>query len=327
MPEELHANGGFPEPPASAPARVVAARHDRCGGSTRVRLPSAVPAGAIRRLRCDECDEVFEADATEDLGIESAGRDDLEAMMSAAGDIAAPRAEPGGGGIAATAVEDVATATPDPAGWRRKLGWQWLSAPVGAAAVVAALLLIQGGEQSPPPVPRAVEAAAGAPAGARDRAQARRGRGERARGDARLLRGPGYALALPPGWRRDGDPSGGAALTVAADDGSADATLWVERAPDLDLASFEQRSLDQLRSLAGSAEVVERVSAPRPEGTIIRLAADAPPGEPRLEVTLRAAGPFRYYLATTVQPDAPPAAADGAELIHGSFTPEPGGQG
>ena len=37
----------------------------------------------------------------------------------------------------------------------------------------------------------------------------------------------------------------------------------------------------------------------------MRLAADAPPGAPAYEVTLRASGPYRYYLATTVQPDAP----------------------
>jgi hypothetical protein len=56
----------------------------------------------------------------------------------------------------------------------------------------------------------------------------------------------------------------------------------------------------------------------------VRLAADAPEGSPAFEVTLRAAGPFRYYLATTVQPDASAADVDAAELIHGSFQPAPG---
>ena len=51
------------------------------------------------------------------------------------------------------------------------------------------------------------------------------------------------------------------------------------------------------------------------------LAADAPPGSPAYEVTLRTSGPYRYYLATTVQPDASEDAVDGAKLIHGSFVP------
>ena len=76
-----------------------------------------------------------------------------------------------------------------------------------------------------------------------------------------------------------------------------------------------------LKGLAGSARVVERVAAPTADGTIVHLAADAPAGSPQYEVTLRAGGPYRYYLATTVQPDASDRAADGAELIHGSFQP------
>ncbi len=44
-------------------------------------------------------------------------------------------------------------------------------------------------------------------------------------------------------------------------------------------------------------------------------------------MTLRAAGPFRYYLATTVQPGASRQASEGADLIHGSFVPEPEGGG
>jgi hypothetical protein len=67
------------------------------------------------------------------------------------------------------------------------------------------------------------------------------------------------------------------------------------------------------------------VPAPTPAATIVRLAADAPAGEPTYEVTLRAAGPYRYYLATSVQPAAGEQATAGAELIRGSFTPEAGG--
>ena len=80
-------------------------------------------------------------------------------------------------------------------------------------------------------------------------------------------------------------PEGGATFAAVARDGGADATLWIERDPALDFATFEARSLDQLRSLAGSAQVVERIAAPTPEGTIVRLAADAPAGEPEFAVT------------------------------------------
>ena len=61
--------------------------------------------------------------------------------------------------------------------------------------------------------------------------------------------------------------------------------------------------------------------APTPEGTVVVLAADAPAGEPTYEVTLRAAGPYRYYLATSVEPDASAAAVEGAELIAGLVHP------
>jgi hypothetical protein len=73
--------------------------------------------------------------------------------------------------------------------------------------------------------------------------------------------------------------------------------------------------------VAGSAHVEDRTTAPTADGTIVTLAADPPAGGPAYEVTLRVAGPYRYYLATTVEPDASPEAADGAELIHNSFVP------
>jgi hypothetical protein len=71
---------------------------------------------------------------------------------------------------------------------------------------------------------------------------------------------------------------------------------------------------------------VARVAAPTAEGTFVTLAADTPPDQPAYQVTLRVAGPYRYYLATTVEPGAPQAAVSGAELIHNSFVPSPGGQ-
>jgi len=259
----------------------VTTRHDACGSKTRVRVPVAVPAAAVRRLRCASCEATYETEDAVEVGLE-------------------PAAEVAPGRAPAEA-----------RGWR---GWSWLSVPVGAAAVIGAMILIQGGDADPGTATPLAPATAtpGSPLGPES-------------GDgAELIRERHFALALPEGWRRQ-DAQGGAALVAVAPGDEADATLWIERAPGLGIAQFEERSLDQLRSLAGSARVVDRVEAPRPDATIVRLAAVAPPDEPRLEVTLRAAGPFRYYLATTVQPGAARAATDGAELIHGSFVPESAG--
>jgi hypothetical protein len=44
-------------------------------------------------------------------------------------------------------------------------------------------------------------------------------------------------------------------------------------------------------------------------------------------VTLRASGPYRYYLATTLQPDATDTPREGTDLIHGSFVPSGAGKG
>jgi hypothetical protein len=137
---------------------------------------------------------------------------------------------------------------------------------------------------------------------------------------AELVKGSSYTLALPGGWART-QPDSGATFAASARDGGADATLWVQNDPSLDFPQFESQSLDTLRGVAGSAHVEDRTTAPTADGTIVTLAADPPAGAPAYEVTLRVAGPYRYYLATTVEPDASPEAADGAELIHNSFVP------
>jgi hypothetical protein len=192
--------------------------------------------------------------------------------------------------------------------------WRWLGMPLAAAAVVGALLFAQGDKRAPAPV------TVGAPGTESSGA---------ASGAAQFVSEPGFSLALPPGWEQT-DPEGGATFTAAATEGTADATLWIERAPDLSFAEFEARSLEQLRSLTGNARVVERVAAPSAAGTVVRLRAEAPEGSGAsapYDVTLRAAGAYRYYLATTIQPGASPATRRGAELVHGSFVPERDGDG
>jgi hypothetical protein len=294
-------NGGFPEPPDGEPIRVVVARHAACGEATRVRLPHTVPAGAVRRIECARCERPFEADGVEE--IESDGR------SASFGD------------------------------------WTWglISLAIAAAAVVGGLLLIQGANDDDATVaaPAARESAgaggaaeaagpnAGPQGAGREGAGPERAASAPAAGSkdpkasktANLVRGSSYSLALPSAWKQI-DPPAGATFAAVSADRAADATLWIEEDPELDFPAFIDQSLAQLEALAGSARIVERPPAPTPESTIVRLTADAQPGQPSYEVTLRAAGPYRYYLATSVQPGASNEAVRGAELVAGSFTPE-----
>jgi hypothetical protein len=209
-------------------------------------------------------------------------------------------------------------------------GWNLLTIPLAIASVIITLSLIQGDDA---PVAPAVPAAATAPAtekapssdslagnGKGGAAAAGEASGQGSK-DTHLVRGSTYSLALPAGWERV-DSQGGAAFAAVAADGGADAQLWINEDPKLDFPTFINNSMQQLEALAGSAQIVERVPGPTPETTIVRLAADAPEGQPTYEVTLRAAGDYRYYLATSVQPGASTEAAGGADLIAGSFTPE-----
>jgi hypothetical protein len=190
--------------------------------------------------------------------------------------------------------------------------WRYLSIPVGAAAVIGVMALIQGsGEPA-----RHSSSSSAAPAALEPPFESAAG--------PYVVNESIFALALPPGWHRT-SPKNNAAFAAAPSEGGANATLWILLDPKLDFAAFESRSLAQLEGLAGSAQVVDRVTAPTAEGTVVTLATDSRPGEPAYEVTLRAADPYRYYLATTVEPNAPREAVDGAELIHNSFVPVAGG--
>jgi hypothetical protein len=268
---ERDSNGGFPEPVAGEPVRLVRCRHDACGTSTRVRVPRALPAGAVRRVVCDGCRQRFACEGVEDL--------------------------------------EVAASTP---GGRL---WKYLSIPVAAAGVILILILVQGSDgepqeqPAPAPAPAAVDSGGGGAAHGSGSSQG-----------AELVKGASYTLALPDGWART-EATNGATFAASARDGGAEATLWVQRDPSLDFSQFEAQSLDRLRQLAGSAQVTDRTVAPTVDGTIVTLAADSTAGAPAYDVTLRLAGPYRYYLATTVEPDASRDAADGAELIHSSFVP------
>jgi hypothetical protein len=274
---ETDSNGGFPEPVAGEPVRLVRCRHEACGASTRVRVPPALPARAVRRVVCESCRQPFVCDGVDD------------------GVVAADS-----GGVSPL--------------------WKYLSIPVAAAVVIVALILIQGSggddQQQPGAAPTATPTTAAPTAGGAGGAAADSGSGS----GGELVKGSSYTLALPDGWTQT-DPQGGATFSAAPDGGGADATLWVKRDPGMSFSQFESQSLDQLRQVAGSAHVIGRTPAPTAEGTIVTLAADSPPNAPAYEVTLRVAGPYRYYLATTVEANASSEAADGAELIQSSFVP------
>jgi hypothetical protein len=288
MQVERSDNGGFPEPIPGEPVRLVRCRHDACGTATRVRVPRALPALAVRRVVCEQCHQPFKCEDALDAGVVKAG--------------AARRP-----GAARRWLSD-----PESHAWR------YLSIPVAAAAVIVALILIQGSGGSDQPSSSTPAASEPAPSGSNTAGGA--GGSGAGQGGAEVVKGSSYTLAMPPAWSQTTSENG-ATFAAAADGGGATATLWIQRDSSLSFPQFEAQSLATLRGLAGNAHVADRTAAATADGTIVTLAADAPQGAPAYEATLRVAGPYRYYLATTVDPDASRTAVDGAELIRNSFVP------
>jgi len=264
------------------PVRVVRAAHELCGAETRVRIPDAIPARAVRRVVCERCARPFECEAIE--------------------------AAPDGGGWLPS-LPDLGALRPQWPSWLDSppgRTWRWLSIPLAIAAVMGGLILIQGSDDATAPPPTADGAVKA--------------------GDANLVRQPGWSLALPEDWSRTPGPTGSAFHAVSSD-ATADATLWIERDSELSFSEFVERSLVQLRQLAGSADLVERTGGPTLEKSSALLEANAPEGSGAsapYTVTLRAAGPYRYYLSTSVEPGAPAPVVEDAKLIHTSFVPVPG---
>jgi hypothetical protein len=288
---DIAANGGWPEPPTGEPVRVVAARHHGCASETRVRLPGTVPARAVRRVRCSECSRDFEAERVEELTP------------------TAPRGLP--------LVDRF-----DPS----SRAWQLASLALAAAAVIGGLMLIQGGNDQPQTgqAPAAVAGESTPPAAAdRGKADHKGGSGEaKVSKHTTLVSGSSFNLVLPAHWEQV-DPPTGATFKAVSPGGDVDATLWIKRDPSLSFDRFVNQSRDQLAALSGTKpEVIEQGPAPSTDEAVVKLAADAPAGQPAYQVTLRASGDYRYYLAITTQPDASSEAVDGADLIDGSFTPE-----
>jgi hypothetical protein len=283
------ANGGLPEPPAGEPIRVIAALHDACGAATRVRLPRALSPRAVRRFHCASCAAPFETERVRELRLAPYG----------------------------------------------SRAWQLASMLIAAALVITILYALRGDAGAPAPAASpaeasaATEAAAGAAAAGKPDARAA-DKGAQPEPGKRIAKASkhtefvsesSFSLALPAGWERVEPPAGATFAAVAAD-GGADVTLWIKQDPRLDFPAFISESLKQLETLAGSARIVERTPGPTPEATVVRLAANPPAGQPTYDATLRVAGDYRYFLATSTLPGASPKAIDGAELVAGTFTPE-----
>jgi hypothetical protein len=203
--------------------------------------------------------------------------------------------------------------------------WQLASLGLAAAAVIGGLLLIQGGDEQPQtPQPPAAVAPPSTPPPAPPSKHKQSSGHSNASKHTTLVAGSSYHLALPAHWEQVNPPSG-ATFKAVAPGGDADVTLWIKRDPGLSFDQFVNQSIRQLESLTGSPPKQDLSPAPTANDSVATLTADAPSNQPSYEVTLRAAGDYRYYLAKSVQPNASSEAADGAELVRDSFAPEGNG--
>lgn len=312
-------NGGFPEPAPNQAFRAVSAVHAECGRKTRIRIPGSLDADSVRRVSCAGCGRVYRPEKVDQVhGPRVVGRilrmrrprlpRRTQAELRLTPEALAPRV----GNPARSALAGVDPTVPDtiPASWtRRRPGkiWALVSLPIAAGLVIGALTLLQSDNQTEP-------GSSATPIS--DIAR-----------NAEFIEAPEYSIALPPGWGRAEAPNGATLAAVAADQG-ADAVLWISRDPSLELDAFQERTLKQLSKLAPNARIVERIVAPSQDGTTVRMRADGTDDTGSVttyEVTLRAVGPLRYYLATTLYEGAGRQSVDGIELLHGSFLPT--GQG
>jgi len=191
-----------------------------------------------------------------------------------------------------------------------RFGLAIAGAVVVALAVIVAVLVTGGGESEPASETTAAPAAQIEPPSVIS--------------DPQFVKERGFQIALPDSWHRTNPPKG-ASFAAVSDDGLGKATLWVDRNAKLDFDEFVDQSLAGLENLGDNAKVTDRVDGPTPETSIAVLEADVPidggvAGPYR--VTLRAAGPYRYYLATAIGAGAPPRLIADAELLSTSFRPQ-----
>lgn len=335
-------NGGFPEPSLGLEVRLVKAFHDACDQSTLIRLPLNVLPTAIRQVTCSGCGQSFECDPVEELGVL---RTSVRAPRLAPTPPPAPEAAPAPAAkprfsmpsfsLPSVSMPKLPTLPKLPKLPRLSKPTvrtrtsaktttlpPYASVAIAFAAVVIGIIAIQSWNSSSSQTPAAAAPPAAAAAATQKPAKPHANAPAKgaASGSAKLIRGSNYTLALPAGWKQT-TPIKGATFAAAATDGSADATLWIQNDPSLDYPTFEARSLAQLRAVAGSARVASRVVAPTADGTVVHLTTDAPASKPAYQATLRVFGPYRYYLATTVEPGGSSIGTKGAQLLANSLTP------
>jgi hypothetical protein len=310
--------------------RVVAARHEGCVEATRVRLPHTVPTRAVRRLVCAQCSREFETQAVQELPSRESLLDRIDPSSPGwrIGSVLLAAAAVIGGLLLIRGGGDDESADPNPP--REASAAQ---TPGASNATAGAPESTQGEPESTQAAPEST-AAASEPTASGDEStpEAPGGDGEfldppervgpaEPSKDITLIQASTFRLALPAGWERVNPPSG-ATFKAVSPDGGADATLWIEQKPGLGFDEFVAQSTRRLEALAGSEpDEVVRVPAPNLEDSIVHLTADAPSGGPSYEVTLRAAGDYRYYLAVSIQPDATSKEAADTDLLSGSLAP------
>jgi hypothetical protein len=268
------------------PVHVVGAAHEACGLETRVRIPGAMPAQAVRRVVCGHCSRPFECEAYE-----------------------AP--DDGGGGWLAS-LPDLRGLVPARPGFLDAPPgriWRWLSVPIAAAAVIGGLILIQGGDDT------ATRTAS--PAAAADSA---------GKSEAEFVSEPGWTMALPEGWQRGEGASGSAFSAESADGTAdvtlwieKDPDLSFD---EFTQRSLEQ--LTQLAGSAEVVEQTTGPTLEKTRALLEANAPEESGTSAPYTVTLHASGPYRYYLSTSVEPGAPLDVIQQAKLIHTSFVPVPG---
>lgn len=173
-----------------------------------------------------------------------------------------------------------------------------------AALAATAVLLLSGGEDW-----SAVDTAASAQ--------------QAAAAGGNFVEEPGFSVSLPEGWKAVEAPDG-ATFAAASTDGLAETTLWAERDPALSFNAFVEQSIASLDEIGTNVRIADQVGGTALASRITELHAEVPLDGGVVapyRVTLRAAGPYRFYLATSIQPGAPAQRLADAELLGGSFRP------
>jgi len=142
--------------------------------------------------------------------------------------------------------------------------------------------------------------------------------------DPRPIEEADFSISMPAGWER-AEPPKGASFAAESADGLATTTLWAEKAPGLDFEAFTAQSMEDLDEIGTHVRISDEVDGPSNAARITELRAEVPLDggvDAAYHVVLRAADPYRYYLATSLQPGASTQLVADAELLGTTFRPQ-----